>query len=393
MEDARRVDAMTIRDLRTRRGFMLALTRWTNFYAQEDFTRLSGRLAFVQGLFWIGVLCLSATGGPALRAHSKISGVTYLKDVAPILERRCVGCHAGGASIALDTYEGARAWAESMREAVLERRMPPWPAAPGFGDYRNDRSLTPIEIELLTAWIDGRTPLGRTGTAVAVAVAPVHAHAGAAQVDAALGVALPAGHPKRGQHERLAMTLPIDRARSIAKWEFAPAAGAALIQRAVFLVDGVRLGSWVPSQGAVTLPEGVTVNARARSRMTVEIQYAKSAAAKADPGTLTLTFGPRGVAPAFLQLSCGAHTIESDARVFAVTPSARLAGDSVEVVARYRDGRIEPLSVVPRYEPAYPLTYEFREPVRLPRGTVVEVSGSSPGCGAGLDVIVDSRGR
>jgi hypothetical protein len=328
-----------------------------------------------------------------VRAHSKISGVTYLKDVAPILEKRCVGCHASGASaIALDNYEDARTWAAAMRESVLERRMPPWPAAPGFGDYRNDRTLTPIEIDLLTSWIEGRTPLGT----IEASPAPAHGHAHvdaapAAHADAALSVALPAGHPHR-QRETLAFTLPIDRARSIAGWEFAPAAGAALVQRAIFFVDGVRLGSWVPSQGAVALPPGVTVNARAGSRMTVEIQYAKSSAEDAAPGTLTLAFGPRGVAPSFLQLSCGAHTIESDARVFAVTPSARLAGDSVEVVARFRDGRIEPLSVVPRYEPAYPLTYEFREPVRLPRGTVVDVSGS-PGCGAGLDVIAESRGR
>ena len=370
---------------------MLALTHWTKFHAQADFIRPFGRLTFFQSLSWIVVLCVSATSGPDARAHSKTSGVTYLKDVAPILEKRCVGCHAsGGSAIALDTYEGARAWARAMRESVLERRMPPWPAAPGFGDYRNDRSLTPIEIELLTSWIEGRTPLGTVETAPV----PAHAHAAAPpEAHDTLSVALPEGHPKNGQHERLALTLPIDRARSIAGWEFAPASPAAIVQRASFFVDGVRLGSWVPSQGPVALPDGVTVNARARSRMTVEVQYAKSGLKSIEPGTLTLRFGPRGAPPSFLQLSCGTHTIGSDARAFAVTPLARGAADSVEVVARYKDGRVEPLSVVPHYLPAYPLTYEFREPIRLPRGTMVDVSSSSPGCGAGLDVIYESRGR
>jgi len=46
-----------------------------------------------------------------------------------------------------------------------------------------------------------------------------------------------------------------------------------------------------------------------------------------------------------------------------------------------------PLSLVPRYQPAYPLTYEFRTPVRLPRGTIVDVRSSAPGCSVGLDVI------
>jgi hypothetical protein len=166
-----------------------------------------------------------------------------------------------------------------------------------------------------------------------------------------------------------------------------------VIQRAVFLVDGVRLGSWVPSQGAVTLPSGVSVEARARSRVTVEMQYAKSAVPSVDAGTVTLRFGSRGTPPAFLQLGCGEHTMRSNARAFAITPSARGAGDSVEVVARYRDGRVEPLSVVPHFQPGYPLTYEFRKPMSLPRGTVIDVSSSSSGCGAGLDLIYDSRGR
>ena len=331
---------------------------------------------------------------PALRGHTRTSDVTYLKDVAPILERRCVGCHAnGGSTIALDTYEGARAAARALRESVLERRMPPWPAAPGFGDYRNDRSLTPIEIELLTSWADGRTPLGTIGATASLAPAPAHAHhADEPDPGTALRVELPAAHPQRSQFERLAMTLPVERARSIVGWEFTPGAGAT-IQRAVFLVDGVRLGSWVPSQGAVTLPEGVSVEARARSRVTVEMQYAKSTVPSVDAGGLTLRFGRRGAPPSFLQLACGEHTIRSNARAFAITPSARGAGDSVEVVARYRNGRVEPLSVVPHYLPGYPLTYEFREPVSLPRGTVVEVTSSAPGCSAGLDVIYERRAR
>src|SRR5207244_5955639 len=83
-------------------------------------------------------------------------------DVEPILKRRCVGCHTAGGfgPMSLATYDDARTWSRSIREEVLERRMPPWPAARGFGDFVNDRSLTPLEIELLTAWADGAAPLG-----------------------------------------------------------------------------------------------------------------------------------------------------------------------------------------------------------------------------------------
>ena len=166
-----------------------------------------------------------------------------------------------------------------------------------------------------------------------------------------------------------------------------------MFQRATFFVDGVRLGSWVPSQEDATLPRGISVGAHAGSRVTAQMQYGKSSAPRVAGGTLTLRFGPRGVPPAFLQLPCGEHTMRGNARAFAITPSGGGAGDSVEVVARYRDGRVEPLSVVPHYQPAYPLTYEFRAPRSLPRGTVIEVSSSAPGCGAGLDLIYEPRAR
>ncbi len=53
------------------------------------------------------------------------------------------------------SYEGARPWARAIREEVLSRRMPKWHAARGYGQFANDRSLTPFEIALVVAWVDG----------------------------------------------------------------------------------------------------------------------------------------------------------------------------------------------------------------------------------------------
>jgi len=324
----------------------------------------------------MGVLGICATYGPRGEAHTRPSDVTYLKDVAPILQKRCVGCHARGrAALALDDYDRARDSARAIREAVLERRMPPWPAAQGFGDFRNDRTLTPIEIELLVAWADGRTPRG-TDAEAATASAPAAAPA--------FTVSVPQGHPVRGG-ERLEVPLALEGGRSIVEWRFAPADGE--IRRAVFSVDGVRLGAWVPSQGAATLPDGVAVAAREGSRLVADLEYVKSRSASGGGGTLALAFGAPGAPPSHLSFGCGAHAIARSVRAFAITPLARGAGDSIEVAARYRDGSVVPLSLVPRYQPAYPLTYEFRTPVRLPRGTIVDVRSSAPGCSVGLDVV------
>ena len=83
--------------------------------------------------------------------------VTFTRDVAPILYKRCVNCHRPGdiAPMSLLTYKDARPWAAAIKEAVLTKKMPPWKADPHFGKWSNDPSLTPGELRTLTAWADG----------------------------------------------------------------------------------------------------------------------------------------------------------------------------------------------------------------------------------------------
>ena len=58
------------------------------------------------------------------------------------------------------TYAEARPWAVAIKEEVLERRMPPWGAVKGFADFRNDKALTPEQLELITSWVGGGVPEG-----------------------------------------------------------------------------------------------------------------------------------------------------------------------------------------------------------------------------------------
>jgi len=82
--------------------------------------------------------------------------VTFTKDVAPILQKNCQGCHRPGeaAPMSFLTYQEARPWAKAIREAVLLKRMPPWFADPHYGKFSNNRSLPQAEIDTLVAWAD-----------------------------------------------------------------------------------------------------------------------------------------------------------------------------------------------------------------------------------------------
>ena len=58
------------------------------------------------------------------------------------------------------TYADARPWAVAIKEEVLSRRMPPWGAIKGFGEFRNEQALTPEQQELIVSWVEGGVPEG-----------------------------------------------------------------------------------------------------------------------------------------------------------------------------------------------------------------------------------------
>ena len=97
-----------------------------------------------------------------VRAHDVITTkVTYAREISRLFEKSCFSCHHdGGSSFSLTTYETARPWAKSIKEEVLERRMPPWGAVKGFGSFKNDRGLTQEQIELISDWVEGGAPEG-----------------------------------------------------------------------------------------------------------------------------------------------------------------------------------------------------------------------------------------
>src|SRR5215471_6972734 len=86
--------------------------------------------------------------------------VTFHKNVEPILQKNCQGCHRPGqvAPMSFLTYQNVRPWAKAMKTAVALRKMPPWFADAQYGPYLNDRSLKQNEIDVISKWADQGAP-------------------------------------------------------------------------------------------------------------------------------------------------------------------------------------------------------------------------------------------
>ena len=113
----------------------------------------SKRLVLI--LCLIGV-CLVAQGHDVITTK-----LTWNREISRIVYTRCAGCHRqSGSAFSLMSYQEARPWAKAIEEEVLERRMPPWGAVKGFGDFRNDQALTQEQLELVANWVEGGAPEG-----------------------------------------------------------------------------------------------------------------------------------------------------------------------------------------------------------------------------------------
>jgi hypothetical protein len=94
--------------------------------------------------------------------------VTFAKDIAPILQRSCQGCHRPNsvAPMSLITYEDVRPWARSIKHRTgLGNKMgvmPPWfiDKTVGIQDYKDDFSLSAKEIATIAEWVDKGAPRG-----------------------------------------------------------------------------------------------------------------------------------------------------------------------------------------------------------------------------------------
>ncbi|HZT37343.1 MAG TPA: hypothetical protein VFA28_05560 [Bryobacteraceae bacterium] len=109
-----------------------------------------------------GLFAAAVALSGAAQAHDVISTkITWSREVSRIIYSRCVSCHhEGGTAFSLMTYQDSRPWAKAIKEEVLARRMPPWNAVKGFGEFRDDQGLTQEQIEVIADWVEGGAPEG-----------------------------------------------------------------------------------------------------------------------------------------------------------------------------------------------------------------------------------------
>jgi hypothetical protein len=103
-------------------------------------------------------------GIPAIGSAQVPGAPTFTRDIAPIFQAKCEACHRPEsiAPMSLRTYAEARPWARSIRARVDARQMPPWhiDKTVGIQSFKNDRSLSDVQIATILKWVDQGAPQG-----------------------------------------------------------------------------------------------------------------------------------------------------------------------------------------------------------------------------------------
>ena len=251
-------------------------------------------------------LCLAIAVALAagVNAHEPITTkVRFNKEVVRVLQRNCLSCHqTGGIAMSLETYEEARPWAKAIKEEILEKRMPPWHAVKGYGEFLNAPSLTQHEVDVVVNWVEGGAPKGDekdlpSGRLVrddwtlgkpSLTLKPSGKVEVAADADEERTFVLPTKlkedrwltaiefRPgKRSVVHCATITVEDPSSASLALPNAARKAGVNRLVLSAQMppLTSMTLAKWMPGQKAVMLPEGVGQLLPAGSRILLKIHY------------------------------------------------------------------------------------------------------------------------
>jgi hypothetical protein len=346
----------------------------------------------------------------------------FAHDVAPILYQHCLSCHhpGGTAPFALAGYGDVRKRAAQIAEVAQSRYMPPWLPEAGYGDFAGENRLTNAQIRTIADWAAAGAPEGPPEQIPAPPEFPDGWQLGRPDLilEAKDSLTVPAsgpdlfwnflftpnvssaryvraveirpGNPRVVHHSNLL----VDRAGSAHR---AAAAGSSgfpgmdlTVVRSPFDPDGNFL-FWKPGAPPHEEAPGFAWRLLPGDTLVLNTHLHPSGKSEEVRPAIGIYFTdtPPSHSPLLVQLEHdGALRIPAGARDFvvsddlplpmdvdmlAVYPHAHYLGTLMEAYATLPDGTRRWLIRIPHWDFNWQSVYYYREPLALPRGTVISM--------------------
>ena len=303
----------------------------------------------------------------------------------------------------LVTYRDTRPWAKAIREKTRTRTMPPWFADPCCGKFANDRSLTALEIDTLSAWASTGAAEGDLKDAPKPREWPQGWNLGIPDQVVEMPRAFEV--PAKGAVEYQYFSAPtgFTEDRWVQGVEVRPENRAVVHHVVVYIREPGStwtggptksdiLTVYAPGSSPDVWPRGMAKRVRAGSDLVFEIHYTPNGKSARDRERVGLVFANSPPEKAVLTLQMGndtftippgerdyrvrvGGTLPNDALLLGFFPHMHLRGKAFEY-ARIGENRLpETLLKVSHYDFHWQMTYRLATPLALKQGYTAGVDG------------------
>ena len=369
------------------------------------------------------------------KASKTTGNVTYSRDVLPILQNHCQGCHRPGevGPFSLLTYRQAVNWASDIKEYTGSRQMPPWKPNEGLA-FHNDRRLSDKEIQTLAAWVNGGTPEGDPKDAPPPRKFTDGWQLGKPDLVLSMDSDFQLAPGGRDVFRWFALPTILDEDKSVIAVEVRPG-NPRIVHHALLFIDtsgearkqelkekerekkldeldagagyngamgfrGFRprgsLGGWAPGSGARFLPDDTAYFLPKGSDVVMQLHYHRNGRLEKDRTQIGLYFAKKPVEKRFQSLVIpggrggrnpffiipkdndhfrvhGAIEVQQDCELHTIMPHMHMVGKRIAVTMKPPDGQPRTLIAIKDWDYNWQEVYRFKEKVPVKAGTILEV--------------------
>ena len=337
----------------------------------------------------------------------------YATEIAPIIAEQCASCHREGGigPFAMDSHLMLQGWSPMIREVLLTKRMPPTQVDPYIGHFSNARYISDSDLQRLVHWIDAGAPRGgadidpltelqfpdrrewQLGEPDFIVKAPTHEIPATGVLDYInVEVELPFEEDK---WVRAVQYIAGDEAvlHHLLSYVTAPREAVQGESPVAINASPRFLEGYAPGKvDAITFPQNTGAYIPQGHNLAMQFHYTPNGRATVDETLLGLymhddppdyenfTQSVSGMfrIPPFAgnHAASAEYVFAEDVVVTGLRPHMHFRGKDMKLSAELPDGSITELLSVPNYSYEWQPTYALEEPVNLPAGTMVHVTGT-----------------
>lgn len=356
----------------------------------------------------------------AFGTNSYALQITYSEHIAPIIYANCTYCHHQGAiaPFTLVSYSDVYNQRASIRTAVDQRIMPPWPPDIKYSRLSHERILSSSQIDMIKTWVDNGAPRGDSTKEPALPIYKTNTQL--PSVDLSKTIPTYTVSSTTDDYRCFAIPSGLTTDKILTALEFLPAnrkavhhillyydlsGQCAALDKAdskpgyagfggVGSNSAVLVGGWVPGASPTLLPSGMGVTIPKGADLVLQIHYAPGNKGEMDSSMFNIQFssntglrevyqeaalnhfntmvnGPLIIPANKTKSFTEEYTIPVDVTLIGIAPHMHLIGKTIKSYAVDKKGDTTQLININNWNFHWQGFYQYRKTIVLKAGTKV----------------------